>query len=244
MPEGTTMSTATARPRGQRLSIPTAFLACALLAGGAELSAQTRRAHDDSDAPTGPATGAGHRVVSGGTMYPGLTTVITRSGPTGSQMTVHAQQLPANRDIQIMMGALRDGFEIVQTTRTDDMGRIQGQDSIRVTVPDWVRTDRPYLVMITDLQYHPLAAADMFHPTTPEGVITRMGVVKLEDPKCPVLVADGSDEWYVLVGNTARLIAGEKMAVRGKVVSTGPCGAMTTIEVAETRNPPIGLWRR
>src|SRR5687767_11255876 len=234
-----------ARPIGRRLSIPKAFLACALLVGGAELSAQTgTAAHRDTDRPPGPSTGAGHRVVSGGTLYSGLTTVITRSGPTGSVMTVHAQQLPPDRDIQIMMGALRDGFEIVQTTRTDDMGRVQGQDSIRITVPDWVRFDRPYLVMITDLQYHPLAAADMFHPTTPEGVLSRTGVVKLEDPKCPVLVADGSDEWYVLVGNTARLIAGEKMAVRGKVVPAGQCGQMTTIEVQETRNPPLGLWRR
>ena len=238
------MSTGTARPRGRRLSIPTALLACALLAGGAELSAQTgTAAHRDSD-PPGPATGAGHRVVSGGTMYGGLTTVVTRSGPTGSVMTMYAQQLPPDRDVQIMMGALRDGFEIVRTARTDDMGRIQGQDSIRITVPDWVKFDRPYLVMITDLQYHPLAAADMFHPTTPEGVLSRIGVVKLEDPKCPVLVADGSDEWYVLVGNTARLIAGEKMAVRGKVVPAGQCGPMTTIEVQETRNPPLGLWRR
>jgi hypothetical protein len=236
------MSTDSARSRGRRLSISHGLLVCALLAGAAELSAQA--GHGATPQEPTPITGAGHRVVSGGTMYPGMVTVVSRFGPVGSTMKVAAAQLPENRDVQIMMGALRDGFEIVRTARTDDSGRIGGQDTVTVTVPDWVRPDRAYLVMITDLDYHPLAAADMFHATTPEGLITRRGVVKLENPGCPVLVADGSDEWYVLLGNTQRLIAGEEMAVRGTVVPPGECGQMTTIVVQETRNPPLGLWRK
>ena len=92
------MSTAPApRLRGRRLTIPAVALTFSLLAG-ADLSAQTgTAAHRDSDNPPGPPAAAGHRVVSGGTMYAGLTTVVTRSGPVGSVMTVHAQQLPANR---------------------------------------------------------------------------------------------------------------------------------------------------
>lgn len=235
------MSTNTARYRGRRLAISKGLLVCALLAGAAELSAQ---AGTPQQPPGSPVTGAGHRVVSGGTMYPGLITVINRFGPSGSTMRIAAQQLPGNRDVQIMMGALRDGFEIVRTARTDDNGRIGGQDTVSFKVPDWVRADRPYLIMITDLEYHPLAAADMFHVTTPEGLVSRRGVVKLENEGCPVLVADGSDEWYVLLGNTSRLIAGEEMAVKGMVVEPGECGPMTTIVVQETRNPPFGFWRR
>ena len=34
--------------------------------------------------------------------------------------------------------ALRAGFEIVTTQVTDPSGRINGQDSIQVTVPSWV----------------------------------------------------------------------------------------------------------
>src|SRR5688500_9049879 len=218
LPKAISMSTDTARYRGRSLSVSRGLLACALLAGAPELSAQ---AGTPQDPPGSPVSGAGHRVVSGGTMYPGLITVINRFGPIGSEMRIATQQLPGNRDVQIMMGAVRDGFEIVRTDRTDDRGLIGGQETVTFPVPDWVRADRPYLVMITDLEYHPLAAADMFHVTTAEGLVTRRGVVKLENAGCPILVADGSDEWYVLLGNTIRLIAGEEMAVRGPVREPG-----------------------
>jgi len=134
------------------------------------------------------------------------------------------------------MGALRDGFEVVQTLSTDEGGRINGMDTVRVTVPDWVQTDRPYLIMITDPEYNPLASADMFHPTTPEGSVVRRGTIRFEDPACPTLTAAG-EEIYFLVGDVAGLGAGERI-VRGKLADSGRCGNVTTIEVAEVRLPP------
>lgn len=232
------MSTnAAARPRGRRLTISAAALACAVLAGGAvDLSAQSGHPHDDNDQPVSGHTGAGHRVVSGGVVYPGLATMIDRSGAAGALLRLHAQQLPPDRDVQVMVGALRDGFEVVQTLRTDSEGRIHGQDTVKVTVPEWVKNDRPYLVMITDLEYNPLAAADMFHPVAADGGLVRKGTIRREDPACPTLTGEG-EELYFLVGDTGALVAGEETVVRGRLVEPGRCGNATTIEVATATTP-------
>jgi hypothetical protein len=217
------MSTAPAlRPQGRRLAIPTVALTFALLAGGADLSAQRS---------------SGHAVVLGGEIHPGTSSVITRSGPSGAEIKVLARGLPASTQVQIMMGALRDGFEIVQTVATDTDGRINGRDTVSLTVPDWVKNDRAYLVMITDLQYNPLASADMFHPTAADGVVTRRGTIKVEDPRCPTLTAEGA-EIYFLVGDLSLLKAGQEMVVKGKVTDDQRCGNTTTIEVTQAQPVP------
>ena len=210
------------RTHGRRLAISTVALAAALLAGGADLSAQRT---------------SGHAVVLGGEINPGTSSVLTRSGATGAEVKVLAQGLPANTNIQIMMGALRDGFEVVQTLSTDDQGHINGRDTVTFKVPDWVKNDRAYLVMISDLQYNPLAAADMFHPTAPDGALVRRGTIKIEDPSCPTLTAEGA-EIYFLVGDISALTPGKEMVVKGRVSDTTRCGNTTTIEVTSAEPPP------
>lgn len=207
------MSIATSA-RSRRAHLGTFALAVAMLAGGtSQASAQW-----------------GHRVQIGGNQNPGTTTVSPRSAAKGAPVNVAIRDLPPGTPVQIMIGALQDGFEVVSTFVTDDNGRMNGRDTVAVTVPDWVKTDRSYLVMLTDTSYRPLAAADVFHPTDPTGGLSRRGTVKWEDPRCPTLTGP-SGEMYFLVGETKGLPAGEDVVLKGKVTEVTPCGPTTTIRV-------------
>jgi hypothetical protein len=223
---------AAVRPKRRGLGITTFAMTFALLGGAAAGVSAQHTGHYTAAPRT-----SGHLVVLGGETNPGSVSVMPRSGTVGTEIKLTPKGLPANAQIQIMMGALRDGFEVVQTATTDEGGRIRGQDTVRIEVPEWVKTDRPYLVMITDLSYNPLAAADMFHPTSAEGTLVRRGTVTYQDPSCPMLTSEGG-EIYFLVGNTTGIIAGKDMVFRGKVVDDQRCGKTTTIEVRSATFPP------
>jgi hypothetical protein len=172
----------------------------------------------------------GHRTVVGLMPMAGSTTITTRSASAGAKIWIRTANLPARTEMQIMMGALRDGFEVISTTVTDDAGKIGGMDSLQVTVPTWVTQDRPYLVIVTDLNYNPLGSADMFHPTDRNGLLARTGRVSLQGTSCHVLTGD-ADEIYYLTGITSGLQMGDRIKVVGRPVESTTCGKGTTIEV-------------
>ena len=178
----------------------------------------------------GASAQGGHRTVVGLMPMPGSTTLGTRSGPVGSKIWIRTANLPASTEVQIMLGALRDGFEVVTTRMTDDRGKFGGMDSIQVEVPSWVKPDRPYLMIVTDTNYNPLGSADMFHPTDGTGTLMRAGRVSLQQTGCPVLTGD-AEEVYYLTGISAGLQAGDRIKVVGHPVESGTCGKGTTIEV-------------
>ena len=200
------------------LAVSAFALGCAFAAGHSRLSAQ------------------GHLVSLGGEINHGALSVEPRFGTNGSTFKIAPHALPPNIDVQVMMGALHDGFEVVQVLHTDDRGRLAGQDTVEVKVPDWVRPDRPYLVMISDMQYNPLAQADMFHPTRPDGTVIRRGTVKIDPSGCRLLVAEGGDE-YILTGDVSGLMPEKEMLVSGVVTQPGSCGTFTTISVQKSKLP-------
>jgi hypothetical protein len=171
----------------------------------------------------------GHLVTAGDDVLTGSATVSPRNGAPGTVIKVAPHGLPPNTEVQIMLGEL-DAWEVLQTLATDDRGRIAGSDTVSLTVPDWVKNDRAYLVMLTTPNYKPLVAADMFHPTDQNGVVKRKGTVKLDDPSCPMLTGQ-LDEIYVLVGDTNDLRGGERVMVEGPIVASNRCGGVTTIDM-------------
>lgn len=181
-------------------------------------------------AATGASAQSGHLVPVGNTTERGATSVTPRAAAAGDVVWIHTAYLPPSTPVQFMLGALRAGFEIVVTRVTDPSGRINGQDSIQVTVPDWVTTDRPYLMIATDADYKPLGAADMFHPTDANGFLQRTGEVKVDKAGCPVLTGQ-ADEIYFLSGDTSGLRSGDRVRVVGRATESGACGAGTTIEI-------------
>jgi hypothetical protein len=136
-----------------------------------------------------------------------------------------------------MMGALRDGFEVVATKVTDATGKLDGVDSIGMKVPEWVSPDRPYLMIVTDANYTPLGTADMFHPTDRNGVLERVGKFVREAAGCPVLTGDAG-EIYFLTGDTSKLTPGDRVRIVGRALESSSCGKATGIEVQRAERLP------
>jgi hypothetical protein len=180
---------------------------------------------------------SGHRVTVGLMPMSGSTTLATRSGTAGAKVWIRTASLPPRTEVQIMMGALRDGFEVIATRATDDTGRFEGLDSLQIEVPAWVKHDRPYVVIVTDAEYRPLGSADMFHPTDRNGALTRVGKVAFDGVGCPVLTG-AADEMYFLTGNTSAIRSGERVRVVGRAIDQGPCGNATAIDVQQVERLP------
>ena len=210
--------------RRRRLDLPALLLAPLAFglmgAGAVDLAAQ-----------------GGHRVSVGGTPATGTTTVTPRSAAPGETVWIQTAYLPPATPIQLMVGALRDGFEIVVSRVTDEAGRFNGLDSLEMTVPEWVTWDRPYLMIVTDTEYKPLGSADMFHPTDQNGMLKRVGTIQQEATGCPFLTGE-ADEIYFLVGNTSSLRTGDKVTIVGRALESSPCGTGTALEVLEIERVP------
>ena len=179
----------------------------------------------------------GHGVAVGGAPSTSAATVKPRSAAAGETVWIQTAYLPPGRAVQFMMGALRDGFEVLSTQMTDERGKVGGADSIAIKVPTWVTRDKPYLMIVTDEYYNPLGVADMFHPTDRNGVLVRTGKFLSEVPSCPSLTGD-SDEIYYLTGDTSSLKPGDRVKITGRVLPAGPCGKGTTIAVQQIERIP------
>jgi hypothetical protein len=129
--------------------------------------------HGSSDPNVPYSRSGGHAVVVGGHASTGIATVTVNHGRPGTALRVATKQLPTNQSAQMSLGALRDGFEVLKTGHVDMGGRFDGRDTVEVTIPGWVQNDRPYLLMVTDLEYNPFAPAEMVHPTDARGMIRR-----------------------------------------------------------------------
>jgi hypothetical protein len=217
-------------------------LACGLLAVSG-VSAQQPVIDDKEPAPwhgySDPnvpfSKSGGHAVLVGGHATTGVATATVNHGRPGGLLKVATRQLPANATAQISLGAIRDGFEVVKTGFVDMGGRFNGRDTVEVTVPTWVRNDRPYLLMVTDLEYHPFAPAAMVHPTDARGMIRRTGLVKREPTGGCLTLTGEADELYFLTGDTGGLTSGEEVRIEGRPVQNTRCGTGTTIEVRSAR---------
>ena len=191
--------------------------------------------HGYSDPNVPFSQSGGHAVLVGGHAATGIATVVTNHGRPGATLRVATKQLPQATEAQISLGAVRDGFEVVKTGFVDMGGRFNGRDTVEVTIPDWVRNDRPYLLMVTDLSYNPFAPAEMVHPTDARGMIRRTGIVKREPTGgCLTLTGEGG-ELYFLTGDTGSLASGADARIEGRPLQNTRCGVGTTIEVRSTR---------
>jgi hypothetical protein len=120
-------------------------------------------------------------------------------------------------------------MEVLAQGVTDASGMVD----LRIQVPEWVETDRSYLIVVTDLGYQPLAEATFFHPTTPDGRLTRTGRIQVVGP-CTLLVAN--DRRYVLYGEAdalQRLPRDRDVEVTGRAEPGGACvGELTGSGIA------------
>jgi hypothetical protein len=173
----------------------------------------------------------GHGVAVGGVSTSSSASVSPRSAKPGEIVWIQTAYLPPATPVQFMVGALRDGFEVVLTRVTDQGGKLNGADSLQFTMPSWLTWDRPYLMIVTDANYNPLGTADMFHATDSRGMLLRTGTVQ-QDPMggCPFLTG-GSGEMYYLQGDTKPLQVGQRVRIVGRAIKDGSCGKGMTLEL-------------
>lgn len=154
-------------------------------------------------------------------------------GPAGSLVELTPRDLPAEEAVQLMIGAMQQGFEVVTEAVTDAEGRIAGAASPVVEIPDWVETDRPYVVIVADRGYAPLGRADIFHPTDDDGTLSRVGRVTRHGT-CTMLVNDW--QRYVLLGDVGEWAEElERVMVTGTAEPAGSCGEGIAIRVEVVR---------
>lgn len=228
------MRTATRAVHGERAtSISTlAALGAACLVGAA-LAAAPLAGQDARE------DGRGHPAMSGPEVLFGpegpRAAPLTRPGfgPAGTLVELQTNGLPSNHPIQIMIGAMQQGFEVVAETVTDENGRVRGASAISVASPEWLETDRAYLVIVSDRDYEPLDRAAFFHPTTENGTLTRAGTIASHGARCTLLLND--EGRYVLVGDAGAFADGTEVVVTGTAELAEDCGDGLAIRVREVR---------
>ncbi len=133
----------------------------------------------------------------------------------GKTFKFEPARLPANTTVQLMMGAVGEGFEVVKTVTTDKDGLVKGSTAFDLTVPAWIKRDRSYLVMAEDMDFKPLAPAVVFNATDPQGGLKRRGKVVVGS-RC-VILFDELGARYPLSGDLEGLKTGDEIIVDGAI---------------------------
>ncbi len=152
------------------------------------------------------------------------------SGPNGTRLTIGVDSLGPMNALRIGIGATGSGFEEVGQVLSDMDGRI----SLDLTVPQWPRPDRAYLVIVFDLYFRPLAFSDPFHVTGPNGIVERQGELTATGTSC-VPFSDRDGFSYKLTGDTGDFRPGQEVIVEGTIADASVCRDPNTIQVTRIR---------
>jgi len=140
--------------------------------------------------------------------------------------------LPAITPVQIGIGAIGTGFEVLHQLMTSPEGEI----SHTVQVPRWVTRDRSHVFIVFDIYFRPLSMSDPFHVTDRNGLLSRAGMISRRDPECTTLLGD-DDQSYALLGDVRGLRAEDEVVVEGALSREAGCGEGTAIDVVRIRRP-------
>jgi len=159
----------------------------------------------------------------------GLATFSPHSGPPGTTVHLQVRDMPALAPLRIGVGALHVGFEEAGWILSNDEGEL----TIDVVIPPWGRSDVVHLFIVFDPYFNPIALTDVFHVTTPDGLVQRTGRVA-NDAGCFTL--RGTDGvTYGLRGDVSQVAVGTRLEVEGRIVEEPFCNATTVIDVTGTR---------
>jgi hypothetical protein len=171
--------------------------------------------------------------------YNRVTTISPLVGPPGTAVTVRAEFLPAVTPVQISLGGIRAGFEVLYQVMTTKEGELS--EDVTLQVPIWAEPDRTYVFMVLDLYFAPLAVSNIFHVTAPDGTVIRKGPVTTEGQRCPAMRGE-TGELYTLSGDYGEVEPGDHVVVQGVLTETSVCGQGATLEVRRIeRSPGAGV---
>ncbi len=159
-------------------------------------------------------------------------TISPTSGGSGTEVTISAIHLPAITPVQIGIGAIGTGFEVLHQLMTNPEGEI----TYSVQVPRWVTRDRSHVFIVFDIYFRPLSMSGPFHVTDRNGLLTRTGRITRRDPVCTTLLADDG-ELYSLVGDLRDLTTDDEVTVEGGLAEGSQCPRGTAVGVVRIRRP-------
>jgi hypothetical protein len=148
------------------------------------------------------------------------------SGPPGTLVRVHTENLPIQARIHVGVGARHVGFEALAEVQQGEWGDVTAE----LQIPDYWTWDRPLVLIIFNGLFSPIGLSDPFHVTNASGMIQRSGRITDEGGDC-VGFRDQDDYFYSLEGALGELKPGDDIVVEGALSESGRCGSDNTIRV-------------
>ncbi len=148
------------------------------------------------------------------------------SGPPGTLVHVHTENLPIQARIHVGVGARHIGFEALTEVPQTELGEVTAE----LAIPNYWTWDRPLVLIIFNGLFSPLALSDPFHVTNADGMIQRMGRITDEGGNC-VGFRDQDDYFYSLDDLAGEFSPGDNVTIEGVLESGSACGDQDTIRV-------------
>jgi len=147
-----------------------------------------------------------------------------RSGPPGTLVSIHTENLPLQGSVHIGVGAVGAGFETLAQSTQGEWGEI----SASVRIPLSARWDQPLFLIIFNGNFSPTGISDPFLVTNAEGMVRRRGRITDEGVYC-VTMRDEDDTLYTLTGELGSVQPGDEVVAEGVYVDSGACPLGSTI---------------
>jgi len=159
------------------------------------------------------------------------------SGPPGTRVSIHTNNLPLQARVVVGIGATGTGFEELGDASQDEWGEVFAS----VQIPESATWERPLIFIIFDGNFRPTGLSDPFHVTNAQGMVRREGRITDEDNPC-VAMRDDDDYLYTLTGVSDDVQPGDEVIVVGTYAESSSCSHGNTIEVMQlkTRLPQPG----
>tara|TARA_B100000686_G_scaffold44261_2_gene46818 strand:- start:135224 stop:135802 length:579 start_codon:yes stop_codon:yes gene_type:complete len=151
-------------------------------------------------------------------------------GRAGTTVTLTTGGMPAITPVRIGIGATQVGFEEIGQALTTERGEL----TIDVEIPDWADPSFAHVFIVFDFYFAPIALSSEFFVLGPDGNVSREGRIMNDVPECeaPALLTDDGI-LYALTGDLKEFVAGDRVAVEGKISSSSLCARDAGIEVTE-----------
>jgi hypothetical protein len=149
-----------------------------------------------------------------------------RSGPPGTVVSIHTENLPLQAKVVLGVGAIGTGFEELGVAEQQEMGEVTAS----VRVPMDASWDRPLVFIIFNGNFSPTGLSDPFHVTNSDGLIHREGEITDEGGEC-LAMRDRDGYLYTLTGETEGLAPGDEVAVVGRFFAISDCVQGETLHV-------------
>lgn len=162
-----------------------------------------------------------------------IQSISPRSGPVGTPVEVHSDNMPLEAKFHVGVGATRSGFESLYEATQLGLGEI----AVTLPIPNAVTRERAIVFVAFNAVFSPIAMSRPFHVTDAQGRFQRTGHVAGTDGPC-LSFRDMDGFAYELVGAVRGLGSGVEIVLEAEYVGESTCVDGATIRVVEWAPTP------